>query len=85
MRLLGSTKNRIAKNGNSEKISHLDIAEVVLVHSNNFNKDYRYDSRVLYTFVPSKSFGQSLNILPKSFIFLKIFNSEFSYGVRFTD
>ena len=30
-------------------------------------------------FVREKSFGQLLDILPKSFIFLKIFNSEFSY------
>ena len=36
-------------------------------------------SRVLYTFVPNKSFGQLLDISPKNFIFSKIFNSEFSY------
>ena len=36
-------------------------------------------SRVLYTFVPNKSFGQLLDISPKKFIFSKIFNSEFSY------
>ena len=30
-------------------------------------------------FVREKSFGQLLDILPKNFIFLKIFNSEFSY------
>ena len=29
--------------------------------------------------VPNKSFGQLLNISPKSFIFLKTFSSEFSY------
>ena len=44
------------------------------------------DSRVLYTFIPNKSFGQILDISPKSFIFLKLFNSEFSYiEVWFTD
>ena len=36
-------------------------------------------SRILYTFVPNKSFGQLLDISPKNFIFSKIFNSEFSY------
>ena len=35
--------------------------------------------RVLYTFIPSKSFGQLLDISHKCFIFLKTFNSEFSY------
>ena len=29
--------------------------------------------------VPNKSFGQLLDILPKTFIFSKTFNSEFSY------
>ena len=44
------------------------------------------DSRVLYTFIPNKSFGQILDISPKNFIFLKLFNSEFSYiEVWFTD
>ena len=31
------------------------------------------------TFVPNKSFGQLLNISPDNFIFLKTFDSEFSY------
>ena len=40
----------------------------------------------MYTFVPNKSFGQFLNISPKNFIFLKTFNSEFSYiEVWFSD
>ena len=42
--------------------------------------------RVLYRFVPNKSFGQLLDISPKTFIFLKTFNSEFPYiKVWFTD
>ena len=44
------------------------------------------NSRVLYTFLPNKSFGQLFNISPKNFKFLKNFNSEFLYiEVRFTD
>ena len=35
--------------------------------------------QVLYTFVPIKSFGQLLDISPENFIFLKSFDSEFSY------
>ena len=43
------------------------------------------DSRVLYTFVPNKSFGRLLDISPKNFVLLKTFNSEFSFiAVGFT-
>ena len=58
---------------------HLEITGVVLVHCSIVNNDYQQDSRVLFTFVPNKTFGQLLNISPKNFIFLKNFNSEFSY------
>ena len=38
------------------------------------------------TFVPNKSFGQLFDILPKKNLYLKTFNSEFSYiEVWFTD
>ena len=43
------------------------------------NSDYQQDSRALYRFVSIKSFGQLLNISPKSFVFLKAFDSELSY------
>ena len=80
MKVLGSTKKKkINKNKNGENASHLEITEVVLVHCNIVNKDYQHDSRVLYTFVPNKSFGQLLDISPKKFIFLKTFSSEFLY------
>ena len=60
-------------------MSHLKITEVVLVHFNIVNNDYQQDSRVLYTFVLSKSFGQLLEVSLKHFIFLKSFDTEFSY------
>ena len=41
------------------------------------NNDYQHDSRVLYTFVPNKSFGSFLDISPSNHIFLKTFNSEY--------
>ena len=86
MKLLGSTKSKINKDKNSENIPHLEITEVILVHCNIVNNDYQQDSRVLYTFVPNKSFGQLLDISSKKFIFLKSFNLEFSYiEVWFTD
>ena len=64
----------------------LEITEVVLVHYNVVNNNYLQDSRMLYTFVSNKAFGQLLDISPKEFIFLKNFNSEFLYiEVWFTD
>ena len=77
--LFGNTKSNITKDKNGENVPYLEITEVVLVHCNIVNKDYQQDSRVLYKFVPNISFGQLLNISPKHFIFLRTFDSEFSY------
>ena len=79
MKLLGSTNNKITKDENGENVPHLEITKVVLVHCNIVNNDYQQDSKVLYTFIPNKSFGQLLEISPKYFVFLNTFNSEFSY------
>ena len=79
MKLLWSTKSKISKDQNGENVSRLEITEVVLIHFNIANYDYQQDSRVLCTFVPNKSFGDLLDISPKQFMFLKSFNSEFSY------
>ena len=62
-----------------ENVSYLETTEVVLIHCNVVNDSYLQNSRVLYAFVPNKSFGQLLDILPENFIFLKTFDSEFSY------
>ena len=62
MKLHGSIKNKITKSKNGEN----EIIEVVLVHCNIVN-NYQHDSRVLYTLVLNKSFGQLLNISPKKF------------------
>ena len=86
MKLLGTTKIKITKDENVANVPHLEITEVVLIRRNIFNNDYQQDSRILYKFVPNKSFGQLLDISHKNFIFLKTFNSEFSYiDVWFTD
>ena len=77
MKVLGSTKNKITKGKNGGNVPHLEITEVVLVHCNMVNNDYQQDSRVLYTFVPNKSFGSLLDISPLNHLFLKTFNSEY--------
>ena len=57
MNLLGSTKNKITKDKNGENVPHLEIREVVLIHCNIVNNNYKQDPRVLYTFVPNMPFG----------------------------
>ena len=68
MKLLGSTKSKTNKDENGENVPHLEISEVILVHCNIVNNDYLQDSRVLYTFAPSKSIGQLLDISKKNYI-----------------
>ena len=86
MKLLGNTESKITKDRNGENVPHLEITEVVLVHCNIVKKDCPQDSRVLYTFVPNKSFGSLLDISPSNHIFLKIFDSEYDeIIVWFTD
>ena len=79
-------KKKINRNKNDENVPHLEIAEVVLVHCNIVNNVYQCNSKVLYTFRPNKSFVQLLNFSATNVIFLKTFNSEFSYiEVLFAD
>ena len=70
-------KKKITKDKNGENVPHLEITEVVLVHCNTVNNGYQKDSRVLYTFVLNKPFGNLLEISPTNHIFLKTFNSEY--------
>ena len=73
-KLIGSTENKTTKDKNGEIIPHLEITKVVLVHCYIINNDYQQNSRVLYTFVPNKPFGNLLEFLPTNFIPLKTFN-----------
>ena len=79
-------KKKRSKTKNSKNVLYLAIIEVVLVHCDIANNDYQHDSRALYKFVPKKSFGQLLDISSEYVVFLKTFNSEFSYiEVWFTE
>ena len=69
MKLLGSTKNKITKDKNSENVQHLEITEVVLVHCNIANNDYQRNRIALY--IPNKPFGSLLEISQANHIFLK--------------
>ena len=77
MKLLRCTESKITKDKNGENVTHLEITELVVVHCNLVNNNYQQDLRILYTFVPNKPFGSSLEISPTNHIFLKTFNSEF--------
>ena len=86
MKLLECTKDTIDADKNSENVPKLKNVEVVLVHCNLVNKACQQHSRVLFTFVPTKQYGQLISISPKSLIFLKTMNKEFSeIEVWFTD
>ena len=86
MKLLGSTKDTIDADNNSENVPRLENVEVVLVHCNLVNNSYQQHARVLFTFVPNKQYGQLISISPNSLIFLKTMNTEFSeIEIWFTD
>ena len=76
MKLLGSTSNTIDTDKNSENIPRLENVEVFLAHCNLVNSSYQHHSRVLFTFVTNKQYGQLINILPHSLVFLK----NYEYG-----
>ena len=75
-KLLGSTKKGQDKYG--EKVPKLESVEVVLVHCNLVNNNYQQASKVLFTSVPNKQFGQLINIAPHSLTMLNTTNTEFS-------
>ena len=86
MKLLGSTKKDVDQDKDGEDVPKLESVEVVLVHCNLVNNNYQQASKVLFTFVPNKQFGQLVNIAPHSLIMLSTTNTEFSsIKVWFTD
>ena len=56
------------------------------MHFNLVNNNYQKASRVLFTFVPDKSYGQIMTTVPHPLIMLKTVNTEFTFvEVWFTD
>ena len=86
MQLLGSSEKFIDKNKDGEIVPRLEAVEVVLVHRNLVNYNYQQASKVLFTFVPNKQFGQLITITPHSLTMLKTTNAEFPFiEIWFTD
>ena len=67
----------MTKDKNGENMFHLEFTEVVVMHCNMINNDYKHNSRFFYKFVPNKLLSPLLDISPKNFILLKTFSSEF--------
>ena len=67
IKLLVSTKKDFDLDKNSENVPNLESVEVVLVHSNLVKNDYQHSSKVSFSFVPNKQFGQLINIFPNTF------------------
>ena len=86
IKLLGSTKEDVDQENNGENVPKLEIVEAVLVYCNLVKNDYQHTSKVVFTFVPNKEFGQLLNISPHTFTMMNTVNTEFSsVEVWFTD
>ena len=74
------------KDKDGENVPKFKSVEVVLVHCNLVKNDYQHTSKVLFTFVPNKQFGQLINISPHSLTMMNTVNTEFSsVEVWFTD
>ena len=86
MRLLGSSVDTIDGDKNSELVPKLESVDLVLLHCNLVNNSYQQASKVLFTFVPNKKYGQLITVSPNSLIMLKTINTEFSFiEIWFTD
>ena len=86
MKLLGSTKKAIDKTKNGEKISSLEVVEVVLLQYNLVDNKYQRMSDVFYTFTPIKYYAYLLNFESIDLVFLKTYNTEFDeFMITFTN
>ena len=78
IKLLGSTKKIVDKNKSGENVTKLESVEVLLVHCNLVKNYYQHASKVLFSFVPFKQFGQLLNTSPDVFTIMNTINAESS-------
>ena len=69
----------IDRDKNGDNLPELKKTHSVLIHCNVLHNDYLQNSKLLYTFVSDKSFGQFLAIEPKTLIQSKATDSTFDY------
>ena len=76
--MLASGKKDVDKDKDGENVPKLESVEVVSVHCNLVKNDYQHTSKVLFTFLPNKQFGQLISISPHSLMMMNTVNTEFS-------
>ena len=77
MKLLGSTKKDVDQSKDGENVPKLQSVEVVLMHCKVVKNNNEQASKVRFTFVPNKQFGQLISIAPHSLTMLNTINTEF--------
>ena len=77
MKLLRSAKKDVDKDKDGEDVTKLKSVEVVLVHCTIVNNSYKQASKVLFTFIPNKQFGQLITVSSHSLTILKTTSAEF--------
>ena len=83
---MGRSTDTIDGDKNSELVPKLESVDLILVHCNLINNSYQQASKVLFTFVPNKKYGQLITVSSHSLIMLKTVNTEFSFiEIWFTD
>ena len=79
MQLLGSSKKEIDQDKDGEIVPTIENVDVVLIHCNVVNNIHQQKSRVLYSFVPNKQFGELVKVESQSLIMLNTTSAEFSF------
>ena len=86
MKLLGSTKSKIAKDENGDNVPYLEITEVILVHSNTVNNNYQQNPRlhlvlihflVNYQIFHTRNIFLIMNLIKQLTIVAKLFILDF--------
>ena len=77
MKLLGNTKKDVDQDKDGRTAPKLESVEVFLVHCDLVNNNYQQVSKVFFTFLPNKQFGQLINITPHSLTMLNTTKTEF--------
>ena len=86
LELLGSTKKDVGKDKDGENVPKLELVETVLVQCSLIKNDYQHTSKVSFTFIPNKQFGQLINISAHYLTIVNTVKTEFSsVEVWFTD
>ena len=81
-RSLGSAKEDVDQDKDGEDVPKLESVEVVIVDCNLVNDNYQQASKVLFTFVPNKQFGQLITIAPHS-LTLQNTKKQYFYPLRY--